>query len=144
MIRALFISTETDRGPAHISTAGVRAWREKLYVDKAAFFHYSACVRWFAILIFAALLHDIFVPPPALLSALSDGQPAIVTLDVCHASSSQLTDDDDMPGVAERPGSVAPSPFFEYRKEGPTAIYRFLLSSRNDDPPEPSLVLYSL
>ncbi len=92
-------------------------------------------MRRLAILIFAVLLHDIFVPHPTPISALSDGRPAVATLDVCHSPLSQLTDD-DMPGATEPPGLVTPALSFEYCREDVSEPFQLLLSLQNEDPPE--------
>ena len=54
-----------------------------------------------AIIVLMALCLSIALPPSLTLMASHDGRAAIVTLDVCHAASSALSSNGEMPCVNE-------------------------------------------
>lgn len=137
-----FFSPETQRQilrQTGISVADfppVNCLVEPFHIDSASGFHYSIPVKWLILLICFVLLHDIFIPPSTSVNAPQDGQPAFSMIDVCHSSAPQVSEDDEMPTVAERSDAVVPVPSLDYTAPIRMVFIQFLLASQNDRPPE--------
>ena len=82
------------------------------------------------------LLHNICALHPASPGKMPDGRSAFVVVDVCHSSSTQFAEDDEMPTVAERPDAAMPVFSFDYSVPVRPVFFQFLLVSQNGRPPE--------
>ncbi len=98
-------------------------------------FSYSSSVRWFAILIGIALLHDLLAPHPTSLSIQCDGKPSIATLDVCYTPGPAPAED-EMPTVSEPRGTMVPALNFSRTALAAQDLPQLLLAVPDDHPPE--------
>lgn len=105
-------------------------------IDNAAVLHYSCGVRWLPLLILVALLHDIFAPHQITLSGTPDGQPAVVTLDVCRASGYQAAVDNEITEVNCSPGDMMPVLSVGSSAPLGSLFHEYLLVLQSEHPPE--------
>jgi hypothetical protein len=105
-------------------------------VDSVFSFQYSIFMKWLNVLLLVVLLHDVFAPQPATPGIQKYDRASVVTLDVCHESASEFTDDDEMPGVADQHGTTMPVRPFTYCPSGSPLFITFLLAAQHERPPK--------
>jgi hypothetical protein len=105
-------------------------------VDSVFSFQYSVFMKWLNVLLLVVLLHDIFAPQPVTPGIQKYDHASVGTLDVCHESASEFTDDDEMPGVAEQHGTAMPVRPFTYCPSSSPLLITFLLTAQHERPPK--------
>jgi len=84
----------------------------------------------------AALLYNGFASQPITSGMISGGQELLITLDVCHESASEFTDDDELPGVSQQQDTMTPVLSLG---DGPSIsplFMKFLLTAQHERPPK--------
>lgn len=93
-------------------------------------------MRWLTVLILATLLYNVFASQPITSDMIYGEHELVITLDVCHESAFEFTDDDEMPGVSQQQGTMTPVLSLG---DGPSVIFpfmKFLLTAQHERPPK--------
>lgn len=92
-------------------------------------------MRWLTVLMLAALLYGVFASQPITSGMICGEHELVITLDVCHESASEFTDDDEMPGVSKQQDTMTPVLSLGDASVS-TLFMKFLLSAQHERPPK--------
>ena len=97
-------------------------------------------MRSTAIIVLMALTLGAFGFPSFMMVESHDGQPTIMALDVCHASTPALSVNGEMPCVNERPCSHIPNVTIVYAGPFEHIPNQIMFSAQNDRPKKPDII----
>ncbi len=92
-------------------------------------------MRWLTVLILAAFSCNVFASQPITPDMIYGEHELVITLDVCHGSASEFTDDDEMPGVSQQKGTMTPILSLGNGPSGSPLFMKFLLTVQYERPP---------
>jgi len=99
------------------------------------YFHYSCGMRWLTILLSIALLCDNFAPSQTPIGTSCGGSTSIDLLDVCGTAADRISEDHEMPSVAERSGTARPAASFGCIAPTIPVLVPFLPTAPDEHPP---------
>jgi len=93
-------------------------------------------MRWLTVPILAALLCNVFTSLPITSDMIDGEHELVITLDVCHGSTSECNDDDEMPGVFQQQGTMTPILSLGDGASVSPLLMKFLLAAQYERPPK--------
>lgn len=83
------------------------------------------------------LLHDIFAPHPFTPPMITfDGSVSVLTLDECHQSVAEFSEDDENPSVPNRRGTPIPALSVNFNIALHPFFHQLLLIAKDERPPK--------